>query len=113
MKGVTGSSHFSTEWYVYGIQEGDESNENRWDLLSTNKNTESTYCITVTSSGGCNDLRVGTYNIKNNSTKGYRHLRWRQKTPCCGGYYFSTTGIDVYGTLSSSPTLSPSPTQKN
>jgi hypothetical protein len=112
IRGSSSGSWFSTEWYVYGIQEGDENAENRWDLLSTNKNTESIYCITVGSNGECYDLRVGTFNIQNISTKGYRHLRWRQKTSCCGGYYFSTTGIDVYGTLSSSPTLSPSPTQK-
>jgi hypothetical protein len=97
---------FATSWNVYGIREGDESDESKWDLLATNTSSESTYCNTRYSTYYCRDKRVGTFTLPNVSTKGYRYMRWRGKTSCCDpSYYFATSGLDVYGTFSTSQTL--------
>jgi hypothetical protein len=101
---------FAIEWNVYGIFEGDENSENKWELLVTNNNTESTYCNTLYNSG-YQDERVGTFTLPKIPTKGYRHSRWREKTPNIAYYYFVSSGLDIYGTYSSSPTLNSSPTQ--
>ena len=92
---------FATSWYVFGIHEGDENDESKWDLLAMNLSSESTFCNRVWHNGNCNDTRVGTFDLKPlTSYKGYRSLRWRLKTPSnAGSYYFATSGIDVYGTL--------------
>lgn len=103
MRGVylndTFGYYFATEWNVYGIEEGAENDESKWHLLATNNNTESIYCNIVNNIGGCTDINVGTFTLKNMSTNGYKHLRWRQKVSCCDKYYFATSGLDIYGTF--------------
>lgn len=95
-------------WNVYGIHEGAENNEEKWDLLATNNTSESTYCNLVDEDGYCEDNRTGTFTLKPlPSSRGYRSLRWKYKTGSPStNYYFSTSGLDVYGILSSSQVLS-------
>lgn len=98
---------FAKVWDVYGIYENDESNEVNWKLLKTDDTSESTYCVYL-SGDMCNDNRTGTFVLRQNYLrKGFKHLRWRLKVQSpSSNYYFSTSGLDVYGTLSSSNTLS-------
>ena len=109
MRGSYGSSWwpcFAKTRNVYGIFEGDENNEEKWDLLGTNNTSESTYCNSASSYEYCADNNIGTFTLKPMpSNKGYKHIRWRSEVASCGGnfHYFATSGIDVYGTLSSSP----------
>ena len=97
---------FAKTWNVYGIFEGDENNEEKWDLLGTNNTSESTYC-TTTYNECCADNNIGTFTLKPMpSNKGYKHIRWRSEVASCSSgtsHWFATSGIDVYGTLSSSP----------
>ena len=67
----------------------------------TNSSNESSYCNSP-SGYGCRSKDVGTFTLKPmHLTEGFRHLRWRLKTLYNddGRYAFSTSGIDVYGTL--------------
>lgn len=103
MRGVPGGYYFPSTWEVLGIPEGKENEESSWDLLATNSRSESTYCKTLSSDGtGCNDtINVGTFTLKQTS-KGYKHLRWRLKTVFSGNPFFPSSGVDVYGVLSTS-----------
>ena len=94
-------------WNAYGIYEGDEDNEANWELLATNETSESNYCNVVDSDGYCNSKDVGSFTLKPyQSSKGFKYLRWRYKVGSPSkDYYFSTSAIDVYGTLSSSSTI--------
>ena len=97
---------FAKTWNVYGIFEGDENNEEKWDLLGTNNTSESTYCTTTNSFGCCIDNNIGTFTLKPMpSNLGYKHIRWRSEvgSGCGSEHWFATSAIDVYGTLSSSP----------
>ena len=99
---------FASEWEVYGIKDGDENKEHNWQLLATNKSSETSFCRTLYNVCGCRDASVGTYTLESKKTnKGFKRLRWKLKTPSCNnGYYFAASAIDVYGTLSSNPLLS-------
>ena len=101
LKGPTGSDYaFSKSWYVYGIHEDDEKNEEKWELLGENDTTQSTYCQKLYG-GDCKDDRVGSFSLKQMKTSlGYKFLRWKTKEGCSHGEAFITSGIDVYGTLS-------------
>lgn len=106
LKGSTSVGFYSKSWYVYGIHDGDEKTEGRWETLGINDTSQSTYCNTLTSNGGCYDNRVGSYTLKPmKALLGYKHLRWKTKENCDIGNAFLTTGIDVYGTLSPSKKL--------
>jgi len=99
MRGVSGGFYFPSTWEVFGIPEDKENDESSWDLLATNSRDESTYCKIIVGSG-CNDaVNVGTFTLKETS-KGYKHLRWRLKTVYGNGNpYFPSSGVDVYGVL--------------
>lgn len=109
MRGVYTSStafNFANSWNVYGIHEGDESNDNKWDLLGVNDTSESTFCNTLHNKVYCDDSRVGTFTLKPMpSSVGYKAMRWKYKTSPSNTYIFATSGIDVYGTLSISSSL--------
>ena len=48
LKGARGSGFcFSKSWIVYGIYEGDENKEEKWEIIGENDTTQSTYCQTV------------------------------------------------------------------
>ena len=106
LKGVKGGYSYSKSWYVYGIHEGDESDESKWDILGVNDTTQSTYCQKLYySNNNCDDDRVGSFSLKSmSSSRGYKHLRWKLKEPNLDIVHaFITAGIDVYGTLSNDP----------
>ena len=101
LKGTKNAFNYAKSWYVYGIHEGDEDAENKWDLLAINDTSQSTYCAIIAGNGNCNDDRVGSFDLKPlPSLKGYKHLRWKVKEPGPHYFCFLTAGIDVYGTLS-------------
>ena len=80
LKGLTGGYRYAKTWYLYGIHEGDENNEEKWDTLDISDTTQSTFCQTLTSAGSCDDDRVGSFTTKKMPTsKGYKHLRWKLK----------------------------------
>ena len=96
---------YAKAWNVYGIhEEDDDKSASEWDLLGSNKTSESTYCVTLTSYEYCEDRRVGTFNLKPmKSSIGYRYIRWVATEG--GGDStgrWTISGLDVYGTLSSS-----------
>ena len=64
LKGKTGGYHYPKSWYIYGIHEGDENNEGKWDILGINDTTHSTYCQILSSYKSCNDDRVGSFTTK-------------------------------------------------
>jgi hypothetical protein len=104
LKGVKGLCSYSKSWYVYGIHEGDEGDESKWDTLGVNDTTQSTYCHMPNSRGYCDDDAVGSFSLKSMpSSRGYKHLRWKLKDPNDEYYAFITAGIDIYGTLSNNP----------
>lgn len=101
---------FATSWDVFGIKEGDEKDENKWELLATNTSSESTYCektfYFIFGGYFCQDNRTGTFTLKPiQSTEGFKHIRWRLKTSSCNDFAFATSGIDVYGTLFTVPRI--------
>ena len=98
---------FATSWDVFGIKEGEEKDENKWELLATNTSSESTYCNQLSSTGNCRDNKTGTFTLEPiQSTEGFKHLRWRMNTTSfSNSYYFATSGIDVYGTLVNVPRI--------
>ena len=90
----------SSTLFKWKKQNLDENKEENWDLLGENDTTQSTYCQTLGSNGGCCDDRVGSFSLKQMSiVKGYKHLRWKTKE-YVNTEAFITAGIDVYGTLS-------------
>ena len=102
MRGSSSGYSFSKSWDVYGIRNGDENNKNNWKLLGQNDTTQSTYCKTISSTNsGCKDGRTGTFSLSTSYlTEGFKHLRWvgREFSPS-DRLFFTTSGIDVYGTL--------------
>ena len=96
LKGLVGYC-FARSWNVYGIKEGDEENKEKWVILGSNDNTQSTYCNIVASDGNCANADVGSFALKPlKYTRGFKHMRWTSTEKSC----FLTTGLDIYGTLS-------------
>ena len=102
LKGANVDRHFSSSWYVYGIHEEDEDNDEKWELLGENDTSQSTYCRQTRSDGQCcYDESVGSFSLKPmRSSLGFKHLRWKTKASPSDTPAFVTAGIDVYGTLS-------------
>ena len=97
----SGAFGYSKSWYVYGIHEGDQSDNEKWELLGENDTTQSTYCKTLRYDGECQDNRVGSFSLKQMKTLiGFKALRWVTKEGCCNSNIFFSEGIDIYGTLS-------------
>ena len=68
---------FAREWKVYGIHEGEENEEGKWDLLGINDSSQTIFCRDVLASGHCvGGTDVGTFMLKPMpSNIGYRHMR--------------------------------------
>lgn len=103
MRGVydgKGTYFCPTSWVVYGIYYGDEDKQDKWVELGVNNISESIYCNNMDSNGGCSDKNIGTFMLKRkNYKKGFKHMRWQLLTTI-KYYYFATSGVDIYGSLS-------------
>ena len=88
---------YGSSWTLYGFNKGEESNTDKWNILSTNTAAEKSYCGATEY---CNGNDVATYTI-NQTGKGYRYLRWKGTGKSCSWSmdFFATSGVDVYGTL--------------
>ena len=99
---------YAKSWDVYGIHEDDEDKPNKWSFLGSNDvNQSSTFCKKLTeSSQQCDDSSIGTFKLKRRRSKiGYRHIRWIMKEgggKNCSAWALTVSGIDIYGTLSTS-----------
>ena len=106
MRGVSSQYSFAKSWYVYGISKGDEFNKNNWRLLGENDTSQSTFC-NILLGDGCADTRTGTFELRTTfSNEGFRHLRFvaKEHSPS-DRYFFSTSGIDIYGKYIFSETI--------
>ena len=103
LRGANVGWYFSDTWNVYGIYENDEEKEEKWILLAENDLTQSDYCKNRHDSRCYDGTNIGTYALRQVSTKGFKHLRWKLKTVYDSMTpYFPSSGVDVYGVLSSS-----------
>ena len=104
LKSTTGSWSYAKAWNVYGIHAGDENKDvSKWDLLGSNRTSESIYCNPADRNGRCTSTDVGTFTLKPMPSRiGYRHIRWVATEGCetNAESAFATSGVDVYGSLS-------------
>ena len=101
LQGVTQSNVkwcYSKRWRVEGFNPGEENDPSKWDLLARNSSSEQNFCLQQT---GCQTLSISTYNMKK-PKKGYQYIRWTSEELSCAAVTnrFTTSGVDVYGTLS-------------
>ena len=100
IRGVTSAKnyYYQSEWTLYGFNEGEESDSNKWDVIVQNTSSETNFC------GGnnyCDGKTVYTYTFKQ-TNKGYRYIRWKDTKSTTSDLIFATSGIDVFGTLTTS-----------
>ena len=89
---------YSKRWRLEGFNPGEENDTSKWDLLARNSSLEQNFCL---NEAECQTLNVSTYNMRP-TRKGYQYIRWTGEEMACKEikFRFSTSGVDVYGTLS-------------
>ena len=98
----SGSYWYQTSWIVYGFNEGEENDVNKWDILAINTSYEQNFC------GGaenCNGKVVATYSIKP-TNKGYRYIRWKDlDSSIWNNQIITASAVEIFGTLTTSAKL--------
>ena len=96
---VSTGSYYSKTWRVQGFNPGEKNSPNKWSLLSRNTSAERNLCSCASN---CNGNAFRTYNV-NQRNKGFQFIRFTCEESSAGGTScrFATSGLELYGTLSS------------
>ena len=97
-EGVATSHSYSKQWTLFGFNEDNKNEENKWDVLGTYENSEE-YCGNST---GCKQRGyIKTFPIKTDKMKGYKYIKLNITAGSHTDYisYFSY-GFDFFGKLS-------------
>lgn len=94
---------YATKWKVEGFNFGEEEDEKKWVLLAENNSSEGDFCGT---GKNCNGKKVATFRTKE-TKKGFRYIRFTSLDTSGddGTIHFTSSGVDVYGTLRTASNL--------
>ena len=107
LRGIADGFHYQKKWRVEGFNIGEENDKDKWTLLARNTSTERSFCNNNgCNNNGCQSTSIATYSIPQ-INKAFQYIRWTYEEPSCSGYErIATSGVELYGTLSSVATIS-------